>query len=337
MHLQNLFREESFDVFEGANITATRRTWLVNMYGDCKRFSTVGASIDGSNVAATNSGISSEANMLTPSDDNQLLCSRFTPLTQSPQRNDARRECVKRQRSGRAPSTDFLWEEELVTEGQKADQDHPPRFIPVTGTTPSTVCARIRCPADCRHTLSPDAVRRRLSLHEGIRSSHEGYEQNANDTSEPLQFRRTAVASINATTAAQVTPASTPLNHGYLQLLPEPDPPTESRAAPRQSGADTPSSCTPLWTAPENEDGERVELENEDEFSRPYDDEDDIIARLPLGRRPSSFSKDTVLAVRLAEESGADEQHIGAQKWIEDTKNFFKKIDERPLLALSVD
>ncbi|EAN86684.1 hypothetical protein C3747_52g203 [Trypanosoma cruzi] len=344
-------REECDDALEHIGLTVTRRTWATQLVGAQKHVVQpgVGGHKKSDQRRRSSSSSRSDAQM-----GNGLTATMTSGSTPPHSTQTARASPMKThgRRQNREISIDLVWGERDDNDEEKEEKEE--ECVHVLRATPATVLTRASRPPERNDASSPALVRRCLSLHEDGRRSGT-VAKKAMAANQPQQTPSPAAARVSV-----ATPTPTPWNR-MPPLLPVRDPPTESRELSMRPGYTLPSPSTPLWTALEEE-------EDEEEGGAVVDLlRDDAIVRLPLGRRPLSLAhhaSSLPLAVtrevtdnsedgrqlhgsegrrsapafqksqRQAEEAA---RKARADAWAEEMRNFFERIEERPLLTVTMD
>ncbi|CCD13293.1 unnamed protein product [Trypanosoma congolense IL3000] len=356
---------DSEDSLDGLTLTTTRLSWSTKCIAGSKEVNTSGVS--GMSDTLMGAGGLTTTHSSTLHDSTITMSSPTTESVHSQPRGFGSQEGYrKRARCDSAISPEQIWEDEGEVAHVKDVQRTEIRQGFSTWT-PSTVRAAAPQSGGASEPLSPDEVRRRLSLHTLGRLSGvlpptvmatpiSGQVPGVNATP---SFASVAVVPASGRPSTIVTPTPTPLRRygdpsSQMMLMARTDdPPTESRPLLTQPGCSIPSPRTPLWTAPEEEMGADAMPNGNHEDNDDHrhddlceDDDDDVIVRLPLARRPSNFSRVaplSQLSVSLSTAPGtqrdADEavQPPSADKWVGQMRQFFARIDERPLLVLVTD
>ncbi|RNF00631.1 hypothetical protein TraAM80_07555 [Trypanosoma rangeli] len=338
--------EDCEDALEHVGLTVTRRTWPVRHEAAPKHVS--------AGVAVTNTSSWSGSSFDAPLGDGltATITSGSTPR-HSTLTAGASPTSTHGQQRNREVSIDLVWGErdEAAEVGVHAAKT----------VTPSTVLTRAPRPPEWNHDSSPAVVRRRLSLHE------EGRRSGTTATPAMIVPHAQQTPSPEVARLSLATQTPTPWNR-MPPLLPVRDPPTESRELSMRPSYTLPSPRTPLWTALENEDDDDDE-EREDAVAGLHDN---AVVRLPLARRPSSFAHHAPSPSLVSSPSGAvvpavtdastagerlqdPESHAAAtaghkrsrlaeearkaqtDAWVEEMRSFFARIEERPLLTVTVD
>ncbi|EKF32270.1 hypothetical protein MOQ_003885 [Trypanosoma cruzi marinkellei] len=355
-------REECDDALEHIGLTVARRTWATQFFGAQKHVLQQGVcehkkSEQRMKRSSNNRSSSSRSRSRSRSDAQMgdgltaTMTSGSTP-PHSTQTAHASSMKTHDRRQNREMSIDLVWGERDDKDEEKEEKEE--MCVHVMRSTPATVLTRAARPPERNDASSPALVRRCLSLHEDGRRSGTIVTR-ALAVNPPQQTPSPAAPRMSV-----ASPTPTPWNR-MPPLLPVRDPPTESRELSMRPGYTLPSPSTPLWTALEEED-------DEDEGGAVVDVlRDDAIVRLPLGRRPLSLTHhitslplDVTTEVIDNSEAGrhvhgseghravsafqktqrqAEEaaRRARADAWAEEMRKFFERIEERPLLTVTVD
>ncbi|RNF11290.1 uncharacterized protein Tco025E_06743 [Trypanosoma conorhini] len=327
--------EEREDALERVGLTVSRRTWPVRHAAAPKHATAVAEGTDTSH----RSGSSCDAALgdgltATMTSSSTPRPSTLTARASPPPTNGGRQN--------REISVDIVW-------GERDETAAPAGAHAAKARTPSTVLTRAPRPSpEWSHAAaSPAIVRRRLSLHEEGRRS--------GTAATPAMAMAVTHAQHTPSPAARLsvaTPTPTPTPwHRMPPLLPVRDPPTESRELSMRPGYTLPSPRTPLWTALEEEDEEEEVVVGTHEGA---------VVGLPLARRPSSFahhapSPDNVHAAsdagqgprepeahataghKRARQADEEVRKAQADAWVAEMQSFFARLEERPLLTVTID
>ncbi|RHW72505.1 hypothetical protein DPX39_050013800 [Trypanosoma brucei equiperdum] len=384
-------RGDSQDSMDNVTLTSERLLWTARTVAGLKQPATTAVS-DGSGCETSSSGAAGGTGGLTeptdspPTSECALTWNSLMTAVFQQQVNEMRSQ---RAATKRTRSDDRVSQDRIFCLGEEEGRSSIPLDAQRTGKchrldlTPSTVRAHAPQSAGGESMLSPEGVQRRLSLHLLGRLSSSlptlteqtpvaAVAQGRNSTSSIASVPGTAAsASAQPRPPTIGTPTPTPLRRygdpsSQMSLLQDTDPPTESRPLLSQPGRSIPSPSTPLWATQDEAGDEGVLLDeldgniiatddNNSNTLNVGNDDDDIIVRVPLRRRPLSLQvsslpfmsfPDTAAALQVRE--GGDRQlegqgrseagrRMSVEEWALQMNEFFTRVDERTLHTISID